>query len=218
MPATSRASPTNGTIATAGRTVRNAADTTDGAVRNATTADGAAGNAANDGGAAGNAANDGGTVRHAATADGAVRHATGDGGMVTVEAAVALCSVLAVFALLLAGMSTVLDQLRCTDAAREAARLVARGEPDRAADAVRRIAPQGATFTVTTSGDGIVVAVRDRAPNSLLPGVHVDADAYAVPEPDADASTVDAGPAPATGPPSTSPPEQGSRSTEGGER
>jgi hypothetical protein len=124
-----------------------------------------------------------------------------DGGMVTIEAAIALCAFISVLALVLAGMSTVFDQLRCTDAAREAARLVARGEPDRAGDAVRRIAPGGATYAVTTSGDGIVVVVRD--PGGPLPGVDVHADAYAVPEPSGDDEPA------AEGPP---------RSTEGGGR
>jgi Flp pilus assembly protein TadG len=105
--------------------------------------------------------------------------------MVTVEAAIALCAFVTVLAMVLAGMSTMLDQIRCTDAAREAARLVARGDQDLAADAVHKIAPSGATFAVTTVGEGIVVAVRDPAAGGLLPGVHVVADAFAVPEPDA---------------------------------
>lgn len=121
------------------------------------------------------------------------RRRPGDTGMVTVEAAIALCAFVTVLAMTLAGMATVLDQLRCTDAAREAARLVARGERDEAADAVGRIAPRGATFTVTDEGEGIVVDVRDPAAGGLLPGVHVDADAYAVPEPDAGDSDTDAG-------------------------
>jgi len=48
-----------------------------------------------------------------------------DGGMVTIEAAVALCAFVTVLAMVLAGVSMVLDQIRCVDAAREAARLVA---------------------------------------------------------------------------------------------
>ena len=195
------------------------------AANEASNARGEAGNASE---AANRAASEAGNAPgEASNAVGGGRGATGhidDSGMVTVEAAMALCAFLVVFAMALAGMSAMLDQLRCTDAAREAARLVARGEPDRVADAVRHIAPQGAIFAVTTSDDGIVVAVRDPAPSSLLPGVHVNADAYAVPEPDADANThpdtVDAGPHPATGPPSTprSAPQQGSRPTEGGAR
>jgi hypothetical protein len=107
-----------------------------------------------------------------------------DCGMVTVEAAVSLCAFVTVLAMVLAGTSMVLDQLRCTDAAREAARLVARGEQARVGDAVRRIAPGGATFAVRTVGDGIEVSVWDPAAGGLLPGVRVGADAYAVPEPD----------------------------------
>jgi hypothetical protein len=106
-----------------------------------------------------------------------------DGGMVTIEAAVALCAFVTVLAMVLAGVSMVLDQIRCTDAAREAARLVARGEQHRAADAVRQIAPPGATLSVTTNGDAITVFVQDPAANGLLPGVHIHAEAYAIAEP-----------------------------------
>jgi hypothetical protein len=90
--------------------------------------------------------------------------------------------------MVLAGVSMVLDELRCTDAAREAARLVARGEQASVADTVHHIAPAGATYTVRSTDEGIVVDVRDPAATGLLPGVHVDADAYAVPEPDVDVS------------------------------
>src|SRR5215475_11603497 len=83
-------------------------------------------------------------------------------------------------------MSLVLNQIRCTDAAREAARLVARGDGARAAGAVAMIAP-GATLSVTTRGDAITVAVRGPAAG-LLPGIHVSADAFGVREPDADDS------------------------------
>ena len=135
------------------------------------------------------------------TATGRASPTSNDSGMVTIEAAIALCAFISVLALVLAGMSAVFDQLRCTDAAREAARLVARGEQDHAADAVRRIAPPGATYAVTSSGDGIVVDVRET--HDLLPGVDVHADAYAVPEPSDD-----------DGPATTVP----SRSTGGGGR
>jgi Flp pilus assembly protein TadG len=108
--------------------------------------------------------------------------------MVTVEAAIALCAFVTVLAMVLAGVSMVLDELRCTDAAREAARLVARGEQASVADTVHHIAPAGATYTVRSTDEGIVVDVRDPAATGLLPGVHVDADAYAVPEPDVDVS------------------------------
>jgi len=106
-----------------------------------------------------------------------------DGGMVTIEAAVALCAFVTVLAMVLAGVSMVLDQIRCVDAAREAARLVARGEPNRAVDAVRRIGPPRATLSITKNGDEITVVVQDPAGGGLLPGVHVEGAAYAIQEP-----------------------------------
>lgn len=107
----------------------------------------------------------------------------GDRGAVTVEAAIALFALVAVLALSLAGMAAVADQVRCTDAAREAARLVARGEPARAGEAVERIAPSGARWEVATEPDGISVTVRAEPIGGLLPGVSLRADAFAVPEP-----------------------------------
>jgi hypothetical protein len=167
-----------------------------------------------------------------------------DGGMVTIESAIALTAFITVLAVVLAGVTLVFDQLGCTDAAREAARLVARGEQDGVAAVVEQIAPDGATFTVTTTDDGIVVTVRDPTASRLLPGVHVAAEAFAVPEPDADDDTDpntdadtadgdtdtgggDAGPPPSTGPPvaptsgqqlPTGSSDRPSRSTGGGGR
>lgn len=117
----------------------------------------------------------------------AIRRATGrrddrDAGMVTVEAAVALCAFVTMVALALAGFADVLDQIRCTDAAREAARLVARGEQDRAREAVDRIAPRGATLSVATTADTVTVVVATDS-GGLPPGIHVRAEAYAVREP-----------------------------------
>lgn len=128
-----------------------------------------------------------------------------EGGMVTVEAAIALCTFMTVVALVLTGMSMMLDEIRCTDAAREAARLVAMGERSELADVVRRIAPGDATYGVTEKGDGIVVTVTDPAAAGLLPGVRVSADAYAVPEPGASDDSAGAA-------------DRSERSTEGGER
>lgn len=82
-----------------------------------------------------------------------------DRGSVTVEAAVGLCSLVAVFGLLLLGAAAVLGQLRCQDAAVEAARLLARGDAPRAEQAVRTIAPVGARYERTTSGDQVEVRV-----------------------------------------------------------
>ncbi|WP_167109153.1 TadE family type IV pilus minor pilin [Amycolatopsis granulosa] len=108
-----------------------------------------------------------------------------DRGAVTVEAAIALCALTVVVGMVLAGMTAVSGQLRCTDAAREAARLVARGEPQLAAQAVTQIAPAGAQLSVRTEGDGITVEVRASAAGSLLPGLHLTATAFAVLEPGA---------------------------------
>lgn len=105
-------------------------------------------------------------------------------GAVTVEAALALCSLLAVLALVLAGVSAVAAQLRCVDAAREAARLTARGQRERAEDLARRIAPQGAVVTIRVHGDEILARVSAKPVARLLPGVDVSAEAVSVAEPE----------------------------------
>jgi endonuclease YncB( thermonuclease family) len=107
-----------------------------------------------------------------------------DAGMVTVEAAIALCSFVVVLGLALAAIAAVTDQLRCTDAAREAARLTARGEPDRAMAAAERIAPRGAGVAIHRDGDTIAVEV-NAAPLGLLPGLRLTGHAYAIAEPGA---------------------------------
>ncbi|MEV0071834.1 TadE family type IV pilus minor pilin [Amycolatopsis sp. NPDC050768] len=104
-----------------------------------------------------------------------------DGGMVTVEAALSLGALTAVVALLLAGLAAVLGHIRCLDAAREAARLAAAGQPGAAEAVVRTIAPRGARLTIRRSGDGITAEVT----TDTLTGFHLDASAYAVAEPGA---------------------------------
>lgn len=106
-----------------------------------------------------------------------------DRGAVTVEAAIALFALVAVLALSFAGIVAVVDQLRCTDAAREAARLAARGEPERATEAVARIGPSGARLELTEHPDGITVLVHAEPAGGLLPGVQLRGEAFAVPEP-----------------------------------
>lgn len=76
----------------------------------------------------------------------------GDRGSVTVEAAFAVSAVVVVLALALGGYRVLITQLRCVDAAREAARLVARGEAGRVAETVREVGPSGATHTVSYQG------------------------------------------------------------------
>ncbi|MCE7009297.1 pilus assembly protein [Kibdelosporangium philippinense] len=109
----------------------------------------------------------------------------GDRGAVTVEGAIALAVVTTVFALFLAGFFAVTAHLRCVDAAREAARLVARGEPDRAREAAAKIAPSGADVRVATDGDQINVEVSLEPVGDLLPDLAITGTAFAVAEPEA---------------------------------
>lgn len=107
----------------------------------------------------------------------------GDRGSVTAELAVAL-PVLVLF--LLAGLTSVnavATQMRCVDAAREAARAQARGEPGAAAG--ERVAPTGASVAVSADGDTVratVVAITHPL-GDRLPGFTVRAEAVAAAEP-----------------------------------
>jgi Flp pilus assembly protein TadG len=98
--------------------------------------------------------------------------------MVTVEAAIAVCALLVVMALAAAGLTAVIEQMRCTDAAREAARLTARGEQQRGEEAAGQIAP-GASVVIDSRGDAVSVVVRKKGPL----GVPLSAEAFAVLEP-----------------------------------
>lgn len=106
-----------------------------------------------------------------------------DNGSVTVEAALGLAGLTVVTVLLFAGLMVLTSQLRCTDAAREAARLLARGRPDEAAAAVHRIAPPDANLAFERIGDTITATVTAHPPAGLLPAIDLDATAYAVAEP-----------------------------------
>ncbi|MEV7093583.1 TadE family type IV pilus minor pilin [Amycolatopsis sp. NPDC051045] len=102
----------------------------------------------------------------------------------TVEAALGLAGLTVVSVLLVAGLTVLASQLRCTDAAREAARLLARGQPEEAAAAVHQIAPPGANLAFEHNGDTITVKVTAHPAADLLPAIHLDGTAYAVVEPD----------------------------------
>ncbi|MCB0927051.1 MAG: pilus assembly protein TadE [Mycobacterium sp.] len=112
--------------------------------------------------------------------------ATRDTGSSTVEAALAIATLAVVAVLLLAGFSALSAQVRCVDAAREAARLVARGEPaarDAAAlDVARGIAPPGARIQIVRA-PGDLIRVQVAVPAPLLPGITVTGNAVAVAEP-----------------------------------
>lgn len=107
----------------------------------------------------------------------------------TVEAAVAMCGLVVVLVLGATAVMAVVGQLRCTDAAREAARLVARGEEGRVGGVVEAIAPVGARVAVRREGDGVWVEVvvarldvelRARAYAVVEPGVAGERGAEAV--------------------------------------
>ena len=106
-----------------------------------------------------------------------------DRGAVTVEAALALCTLTVVVALAVAAITAAATSVRCTDAARELVRLAARGEPDRGRAVAARLAPAGARIELEVRGDEAIgeVAV---TPLRLLP-VRLAGRAVAVLEPGA---------------------------------
>ena len=91
--------------------------------------------------------------------------------MATVELAVAIPSLLIVLVMALAAVDLGLSQVRCVDAARLGARLVARAEPESVVlEEALRAAPDGssvavshrgglATVTVTAPGPAVVMAI-----------------------------------------------------------
>jgi hypothetical protein len=92
-----------------------------------------------------------------------------------------MAALVVVLMLCMSGLTAVSMQVRCIDAAREAARLAARGDDGSAAVAAQRIAPEGAAVQLRRDGDLVVATVTARSP--LLPSVTIRADAVAVSEP-----------------------------------
>lgn len=81
-------------------------------------------------------------------------------GMVTAELAVAIPTVVIVLAVCLGGISVGIDQIRCVDAARLAARALARGDADSTArEMARRAAPTGAAVILVGGGSQVRVTV-----------------------------------------------------------
>jgi hypothetical protein len=105
-----------------------------------------------------------------------------DRGSVTVEAALVLAVLVVVVASCLAGIGCVVAQMRCADAAREAARLAGRGDSAAAAAAVTAIAPSGAVLSLQLGGELVTATVSVGAVSGLLPGVTVRASASAANE------------------------------------
>lgn len=86
----------------------------------------------------------------------------GDRGAVTVEAALALCTLTVFLAMAVGAVATAGAAVRCTDAARELVRLAARGEVERGRTVATDLAPAGSAVQLDQAGDLLtgVVSVR----------------------------------------------------------
>ncbi|GED96563.1 hypothetical protein nbrc107697_06020 [Gordonia crocea] len=100
--------------------------------------------------------------------------------MATVEAAYAIAAISIVLIACLGGLAAMSSSLRCTDAAREVARLTAAGDA-RARSVGAATAPRGARISVQLIGDEVRVRVDADAP--LLPMLTVSGTAVALREP-----------------------------------
>ncbi len=94
--------------------------------------------------------------------------------MVTAEIAATMPVVVAVLAIALTAVGAVTDQLRCVDAARTGARLLARGEePGHVQSVVARQAPEGAEVDLRVGPSQVEAMVEAEVPVLLrLLGVH----------------------------------------------
>jgi hypothetical protein len=86
-----------------------------------------------------------------------------------------------VLVLCLAGITAVSMQVRCIDAAREAARLAARGDERSAVTTARGIAPGGALVQLRRDGEFVVATVAARS--NLLPTLGITATGVSAIEP-----------------------------------
>jgi len=100
--------------------------------------------------------------------------------------AVALPVLMLVLVAAIGLIGAVSGQLRCVDAAREGARLAARGEgPDAVLRAAVRVAPAGARVQIGPAGPGLVavtVSAKIPAAGRLLPALSVSGRAVAMVE------------------------------------
>ncbi|WP_404391321.1 TadE family type IV pilus minor pilin [Humibacillus xanthopallidus] len=114
---------------------------------------------------------------------------SGEAGMVTAELAVAIPAVVLVLALCLAGVTAGIDQIRCVDAARIAARSAARGDtPGAVREVALEAAPSGSTVVVVADGSLVTVTVEARSGGwgGVLPSWELSAQATAPRESSAD--------------------------------
>ena len=102
----------------------------------------------------------------------------------TVEAAIALAAIVIAVVLCVGALLAASTQVRCVDAAREAARLAARGDQANAVSAARRVAPPAADISLRSEGNRVVAAVTARSP--LLPLLELRAEVIAIREPGAE--------------------------------
>lgn len=100
--------------------------------------------------------------------------AAADRGSVTVEAALTLAALAVVTAAAVGSIAAVTATVRCTDAARELARLSARGDIDRGKQVAAQLAPANARIVVTIHDDEVTAEVSADAvwPLPLRVGAH----------------------------------------------
>lgn len=102
-------------------------------------------------------------------------------GASTVEAALGIAALVVVLVVCMAGITAIAMQVRCVDAAREVARLAARGDQRVAIEAARRIAPSGAAIQLRRDGEFVVATVTARS--DLLPALAITATGVSAVEP-----------------------------------
>ncbi len=119
---------------------------------------------------------------------GRFRSRNGQQGFVTAETAVAMPALVLALVASLWGVSAGAAHVRCIDAAREGARVIARGEdPSAAVIAAARVAPDGARVRVAGGGELVRVSVTSVVQPfgglaGRLPGLRVAATATAARE------------------------------------
>lgn len=97
------------------------------------------------------------------------------------EAAFAIAALVVVLVLCASGITAVSLQIRCIDAAREAARLAARGDAA-AAGRAATLAPEAAALQLQRDGGYVIATVSGRS--ALLPGLVISGRAVAAAEPE----------------------------------
>ena len=117
------------------------------------------------------------------TASATSRRLRADRGSATAELAAGLPVVVLLLLFGLTAVAAVTTRVQCVDAAREAARVAARGGDGLAAG--RESAPGGAEVSVVHQADTVVATVRSPVPllGARLPGLVVTASAVAAAEP-----------------------------------